>query len=99
MSTPRDSSLPPRTIGAVTTPEPQAGHELWVLFAAIMLLASGCVNLLSGLVGVEKGGYFDNHLLFSCLRVWGWTVFGAGVLCIAAGATLFFLRRPWVRWG
>jgi hypothetical protein len=93
-------------LAAVTTPEPQAGqaetvdpgHELWVLFAAIMLLASGCVNLLSGLVGVEKGGYFDNHLLFSSLKAWGWTVFGAGVLCIAAGAMLFFLRRPWVRW-
>jgi hypothetical protein len=92
--------------GVVSAPDVQAApaettdssHDLWVLFSAIMLLAGGCVNLLSGLVAVEKGGYFDNHLLFSSLKVWGWTVVGAGVVSIAAGALLFFNTRPWARW-
>jgi hypothetical protein len=49
-------------------------------------------------VAVEKGGYFDNNLLFSSLKVWGWAVVVAGVFSIIAAALLFFTNRPSARW-
>jgi hypothetical protein len=89
----------------VSTPDTETARdgsasadELWVVFAAIMLVAGGVINLLDGLVAVAKGGYFDNHLLFSSLKVWGWTIFAAGIVSIIAGAMLFFETGPKARW-
>jgi len=60
-----------------------------VIFASILLLVLGFLNLIDGIVAITKSHFFvgNAHYVVGDLRSWGWTVLILGVLqlLVAAG--------------
>ena len=60
-----------------------------VIFASILLLVLGLLNLIDGIVAIAKSHFFvgNAHYVIGDLRAWGWTVLilGALQLLVAAG--------------
>ncbi|WP_371501755.1 hypothetical protein OG871_32790 [Kitasatospora sp. NBC_00374] len=70
-----------------------------VVFAAVMLLISGVLNILRGIMGIAKDGVFvstPNYIFKFDLTSWGWIHLVLGVVAIAAGLGLFRLAL-WAR--
>ena len=60
-----------------------------VIFASVLLLVLGFLNLIDGVVAIAKSHFFagNAHYVIGDLRSWGWTVLILGVLqlLVAAG--------------
>ena len=60
-----------------------------VIFASVLLLVLGFLNLIDGIVAITKSHFFvgNAHYVIGDLRSWGWTVLILGVLqlLVAAG--------------
>jgi hypothetical protein len=57
----------------------------WVLFAAVLLLIAGAMNVINGLFAITKDQYFNDQLLFANLGFWGAVYLVFGVLQALAG--------------
>jgi hypothetical protein len=77
--------------------ERRAEGEVWILFAAVILMVNGAFNLLYGLVAITKDSYLDKHVLFSSVTTWGVVVVILGIVAIIA-AIAVFMKQPWSRW-
>src|SRR5215212_10871903 len=73
----------------------------WVVFAAIMLIVTGSINVIQGFVALFKDGYFvtrsADQLLFTDFTAWGVVMLIWGALLVGAGLGLM-ARKGWARW-
>lgn len=76
------------------TPEPGLGSAWtgWAIFASVMLVVVGVVNIIQGLVALTKEDYFlvagDEKLLITSFATWGWIMLIWGAIQVTAGAGL-----------
>ena len=64
----------------------------WWVFAGILLLVAGTLNIIWGIVGIGESQFFTAtgaHYVFSDLKTWGWITLIFGLLQLTAGFSLF----------
>ena len=63
----------------------------WVLFAGIMLMMVGVLNVIWGIAAIDKAQFFvqDTKYIFSDLKTWGWIVLIIGALQFAAAFSIW----------
>jgi hypothetical protein len=63
----------------------------WVLFAGIMILTVGVLNIIWGIAAIDRSGFFleDTRFIFSDLRTWGWIILILGGLQLAAAFSVW----------
>jgi len=61
-----------------------------VLFAAILLMVAGTINIIYGIAAISDANFFvnDNHYVFSSLHTWGWITVILGVFQLTGGLSL-----------
>jgi hypothetical protein len=61
-----------------------------VLFAAILLLVAGTINIIYGIGAISDANFFvnDTHYVFSSLHTWGWITLIIGVFQLTGGFSL-----------
>lgn len=72
----------------------------WVDFAAVLLILSGALDGLQGLIAIVRNNYFTltpDQILVVSLTTWGWIILLWGLLVALTGAGLW-LRSSWARW-
>ena len=54
----------------------------WVLFAGIMILTVGILNVIYGIAAIDNSTFFvaDQKFIFSDLNTWGWVMLVLGAL-------------------
>jgi hypothetical protein len=60
------------------------------MFAAILLLIAGTLNIVYGIAGVSNANFYsgNTHYVFSSLHTWGWITIILGVIQLTAGLSL-----------
>ena len=63
----------------------------WVIFAAIMLIIVGVLNVIWGIAAIADSKFFvqDQKYILSNLNAWGWVTLIIGVLQLLAGFSLW----------
>jgi hypothetical protein len=63
----------------------------WVLFAGIMLMMVGVLNVIWGIAAIDQAQFFvqDTKYIFSDLKTWGWIVLIIGALQFAAAFSIW----------
>ena len=63
----------------------------WVIFAAVMLLIVGVLNVVWGIAAIADSKFFiqDQKYILSNLNAWGWITLIIGVLQLLAGFSLW----------
>ena len=63
----------------------------WVIFAAIMLVVVGVLNVIWGIAAIGDSKFFvqDQKYILSNLHAWGWITLIIGVLQLVAGFSLW----------
>jgi hypothetical protein len=73
----------------------------WVIFAAIVMLTIGTIDVIQGLVALLKDETYliteSGLLVTTNFTAWGWTLLIWGIVLILAGAALFS-GKEWGRW-
>jgi hypothetical protein len=71
----------------------------WVLFAGIMILIVGIMNVVYGIAAIDKSTFFiqDAKFVVAELNSWGWILLVVGVVQLVAAFGIFS-RRGWARW-
>lgn len=62
------------------------------MFAAILLLIAGTLNVIYGIAAIGDAHFFTDagsHYVFSSLNTWGWIILLLGVLELTGGFSLF----------
>jgi uncharacterized membrane protein HdeD (DUF308 family) len=81
----------------------ESAYELegkpWVLFAGIMILLVGVMNVIYGIAAIDKSTFFvqDAKYVFAELNTWGWVLLVVGVVQLIAAFGIWS-RRAWGRW-
>jgi hypothetical protein len=61
------------------------------MFAAILLVIAGVLNIIYGIAGIGDAHFFTDtgtHYVFSSLNTWGWIVLIIGVVQLTGGFSL-----------
>jgi hypothetical protein len=60
------------------------------MFAAILLLIAGTLNIVYGIAGVSNANFYsgNTHYVFSSLHTWGWITIILGVIQLTGGLSL-----------
>ena len=63
----------------------------WVLFAGIMIMMVGVLNIIWGIAAIDRSSFFvqDASFVFSDLRTWGWIILVLGGLQLAAAFSIW----------
>ena len=63
----------------------------WVLFAGIMIMMVGVLNIIWGIAAIDRSSFFvqDAKYVFSDLRTWGWIILVLGGLQFAAAFSIW----------
>ena len=71
----------------------------WVIFAAVMLLIVGVLNVIWGIAAIGNSHFFSHsqHYVFADLKTWGWITLILGILELGASLSLFG-GRTYGRW-
>lgn len=81
----------------------QSAYEIegkpWVIFAGIMILIVGVMNVIYGIAAIDKSTFFiqDAKFVFAELQTWGWILLVVGVIQVVAAFGIWS-RRAWGRW-
>jgi hypothetical protein len=61
------------------------------LFAGILLMIAGVLNIIYGIAAVGNASFFvnDNRYVFSSLHTWGWITIILGIIQLTASLSLF----------
>ena len=94
----------------VTTPSTQAPASYedyadddrgygWVIFAGVLLLMTGTLNFIEGLVAIGNSHFFatNTYYITGSLNTWGWIVLCIGVIQWAVGVDVF-VKNQFSRW-
>jgi hypothetical protein len=78
-----------------------AGPSGWVLFAGVVLVIVGAVNIIYGLAAIFQDEVLtatgSGRTIVWDLTAWGWILFLFGIFQLAAGWALF-AGKGWARW-
>ena len=71
----------------------------WVLFAGMLLLLVGTINVIEGIAAIGNANFFahNTHYVFANLNTWGWIVLILGVCQFLVGCGVFF-KNQFSRW-
>jgi hypothetical protein len=75
--------------------EHATGWTGWVGFGGFMMILTGMLHIINGLVGLYRSSFYvvTNHssqvLVFSNVRTWAWVSLIAGIIVALAGFSLF----------
>jgi hypothetical protein len=63
----------------------------WVLFAGIMLMMAGVLNIVWGIAAIDSSSFFvaDTRFILSGLNTWGWIILIIGALQVAAALSVW----------
>ncbi|HEV7492995.1 DUF7144 family membrane protein [Baekduia sp.] len=72
-----------------TYDEPQGAG--WLMFAGIMLLIAGVLNVIYGIAAIGNSNFFinDQKYILSDLKTWGWVTLIIGVLQVVASFSIW----------
>ena len=61
------------------------------IFAAVLLLVAGTINIIYGIRAVDDANFFvnDTQYVFSSLHTWGWVAIILGAIQVTGGVSLF----------
>jgi hypothetical protein len=78
--------------------EEDRGHG-WVLFAGILLLTLGALNIIDGITAISRSHFYvgNAHYVFGDLRTWGWVALCIGAVQILVGLGVF-AKNQLARW-
>jgi hypothetical protein len=62
-----------------------------VVFAAILLLVAGTLNIIYGIAAIDGAHFYDDstRYVFSSLNTWGWITLILGIFQLTGGFSLF----------
>jgi hypothetical protein len=66
----------------------------WAVFASVVLLVVGGLNLINGFTTLQHTSYYTKDIVYSNLTFWGWAFLVWGALQILAGAVAL-ARHEW----
>jgi hypothetical protein len=71
----------------------------WVMFAGVMLLMVGILNVIDGIAGISNSTFFSDNAkyILSGLNTWGWIVLLLGAAQVLAAFGVW-AKTPGVRW-
>ena len=81
--------------GERSSPQSSANYPVegsgWVLFAGIMIMMVGVLNIIWGIAAIDRSSFFvqDTQYIFSDLRTWGWIILVLGGLQFAAAFSIW----------
>lgn len=63
----------------------------WILFAGIMILIVGILNVVYGIAAIDNSKFFAGHTEFiiSSLKTWGWITLILGILQVIAAFSIW----------
>ena len=63
----------------------------WLLFAGIMIMMVGVLNIIWGIAAIDKAQFFvqDTKFILSDLKTWGWIILVIGGLQLAAAFSIW----------
>lgn len=61
------------------------------VFAAILLMVAGTLNVIYGIAAISDANFYanDTHYVFSSLHTWGWVTLILGIVQLTASISLF----------
>ena len=61
------------------------------VFAAVLLLVAGTLNIIYGIAGIANANFYEHHTqyVFSNVKTWGWITLILGIIQLTAGFSLF----------
>jgi len=85
------TTSPPGSAARYDVPPSEGTHYGWLLFAGIILVIAGVLNVIYGIGGISKSHFYTQnaHYVFSDLKTWGWITMLVGVLQLLAGLSLW----------
>jgi hypothetical protein len=81
--------------GERSSPQSSANYPVegsgWVLFAGIMIMMVGVLNIIWGIAAIDRSSFFvqDTQFIFSDLKTWGWIILVLGGLQFAAAFSIW----------
>jgi hypothetical protein len=86
---PRTATASAATGGRVGYEEPQGAG--WVLFAGIMLMVAGVLNIIYGIAAIGNSKFFvaNTEYILSNLKTWGWVMLILGALQALAAFSIW----------
>jgi hypothetical protein len=71
----------------------------WVVFAGVLLLMVGTLNVIEGIAAIGNAHFFvhNTSYVIADLNTWGWVVLCLGVLQMLIGGGVF-LQNQFARW-
>jgi len=72
----------------------------WVLFAGIMILIVGIMNVVYGIAAIDRSTFFvqdARYVVLHDLNTWGWVLLVVGAVQLVAAFGIWS-RRGWGRW-
>lgn len=90
----------PGTPGGRAVPDEPRGAG-WVLFAGIMLMLAGILNVIYGIAAIGDSSFFvhDTRYILSGLNTWGWVMLILGALQVGAAYSVWAGNRFGVWFG
>jgi uncharacterized membrane protein HdeD (DUF308 family) len=78
--------------------EPTQG-EGWVLFAGVMIMIAGFLNVIYGIAAIDDSAFFTDegrYVIFDDLNTWGWFLLIVGIAQLGAAFSIWN-RNPYGR--
>lgn len=71
----------------------------WVVFAGVLLMILGTVNVIEGIAAIGNANFFvhNTNYVFGTLSTWGWIALCLGCVQLAAGLAVF-VKNQLARW-
>lgn len=83
----------------MSTYDTESHGEGWVLFAGVMIMIAGFLNVIYGIAAIDNSRFFTDegrYVIFDDLNTWGWFLLIVGVLQLFAAFSIWS-RNPYGR--